>query len=168
MKDKRLGPRALPSVSSQAILQVSSGNLSLHSTTDLMSGVGRDFPTTKLQNWPSVDAWPVAIPPNNLTIEEPISAINIQPLVNLPYSTPLYSNVGYGLLGEVNIAANLKANGDGEPKTHKELVQRDIFDVFGLTSSMFRAPTDPEARARLVVAAGQNAIFAVRTIHPAI
>lgn len=149
----------------RAILQVSSGNPPVPAATDLMSGVGRDFPTTKLQNWPSVDPWPVAIPPNNLTIEEPISAINRQPLVNLPYSPPLYSNVGYGLLGEVNIAANLKANGDGEPKTHKELVQRDIFDAFGLTSSTFRAPTDPETRARLVVAAGQNAIFAVSIIR---
>nr|AAZ14924.1 beta-lactamase class C binding protein-like protein [Coprinellus disseminatus] len=124
------------------------------------AGMGRDFPTTKLQKWPSTDAWPVAIPPNNLTIEEPISAINQDPLVGLPYSTPVYSNVGFGLLGAVNIAANLKVNGDDEPKTHKELIQRDIFDVFGLNSSMFRAPTDPPTRARLVVASGQNAIFA--------
>lgn len=61
-----------------------------------------------------------------------------------PYSYPVYSNAGIDLLGLANIAANqLASDGDREPKTHEELIKRDIFDPLGLNSSFyhFRAGT---------------------------
>ncbi|KAH6906108.1 beta-lactamase class C binding protein-like protein [Coprinopsis sp. MPI-PUGE-AT-0042] len=122
--------------------------------------VGRESPVTGLSKWPATDPFPVALPPANLTLEEPISFIRNNPLITVPNTTPIYSNVGYGILGAVNIAANIKANGDGEPKTHKELIQRDIFEPFGMDSSFFRAPTDDATLARVAVASGPLALFA--------
>lgn len=124
------------------------------------AGIGRESPVTGLSKWPSADPFPLALPPRNLTLEEPVTFIRNIPLIVIPNTTPIYSNVGYGILGAINIAANIMANGDGEPKTHKELLQRDIFEPFGLTSSFFRAPTDNETLARVAVASGPNAIFA--------
>jgi CubicO group peptidase (beta-lactamase class C family) len=129
-------------------------------------GIGREFPVSTLSKWPSADPFPASLPPANLTLEEPVAFISGNPLITIPNTTPIYSNVGYGVLGAINIAANIKANGDGEPKTHKELIQRDIFEPFGLNSSFFRAPTDNATLARVAVAAGPLALFAVRFLHP--
>ncbi|KAH6906088.1 beta-lactamase class C binding protein-like protein [Coprinopsis sp. MPI-PUGE-AT-0042] len=123
-------------------------------------GVGRESPMTGLSKWPATDPFPAALPPANLTLEEPVTFIRNNPLITVPNTTPIYSNVGYGILGAVNIAANIKANGDGEPKTHKELIQGDIFEPFGMDSSFFCAPTDNATLARVAVASGPLSLFA--------
>ena len=71
------------------------------------------------------------------------------------------------MLGLANVGANLKAGkhrGLGsQPKTHKELVKRDIFDAFGLNRSFYRVPEDEELKAHIAIPA-QNSDWAVRTL----
>ncbi|KAH6906074.1 beta-lactamase/transpeptidase-like protein [Coprinopsis sp. MPI-PUGE-AT-0042] len=124
------------------------------------AGVGRESPVTGLSKWPAADPFPAALPPANLTLEEPVTFIRDNPLITIPNTIPIYSNVGYGILGAVNLAANIKANGDGEPKSHTELIRCDIFEPFGMNSSFFRAPTDNATLARVAVASGPLATFA--------
>lgn len=68
--------------------------------------------------------------------------MSTNPLINTPYNYPVYSNTGVGLLGVANVEANKLAstNPSAEPQTHKDLLQRDIFDPLGFNSSFFRVP----------------------------
>jgi CubicO group peptidase (beta-lactamase class C family) len=71
-----------------------------------------------------------------------LKAVAKYPLVNLPWSYPIYSNTAMALLGAANIAANklASANPDSEPQTHEDLVNRDIFKPLGFDGSFFRVP----------------------------
>ncbi|KAF5342267.1 hypothetical protein D9611_001309 [Ephemerocybe angulata] len=137
-----------------------SSKVTLRQLATHTSGLQRDYPVNYLQEWPSSN-W-TSTPAGPLALEKVVADLAKNPLVNLPNSVPVYSNVGFGLLGLANIVANAKSKGAAgatEPKTHKELIQRDIFDVFGLKSSFFRAPEDPAVRARLAVSS-KNPIWA--------
>lgn len=74
--------------------------------------------------------------------EDVMEAISKNPLVNVPYEFPIYSNTGIDLLGLSNIAANKLSSSDptAEPQTHKELIERDIFSPLGFNSSFFQVP----------------------------
>ena len=71
-----------------------------------------------------------------------LKAVAKYPLVNLPWSYPIYSNTAFALLGAANVAANKLASGnpDLEPQTHEDLVSRDIFKPLGFEGSFFRIP----------------------------
>ncbi|KAJ3549038.1 hypothetical protein NMY22_g1037 [Coprinellus aureogranulatus] len=128
------------------------------------SGIGRDYPVGNLEEWPVPK---IPVPPNdgqrNSTFKNVLEDINKYPLINLPHSYPIYSNVGFGLLGLALVAANKKkvaeakgcngAKGESEPETYKELVQRDIVDAFGLNSSFFRIPDDEWLKDHIAVSA---------------
>ena len=98
-----------------------------------------------------------------LTTKEIFGLVANSPLINSPNTYPVYSNIGFNLLGLSNVVANRQASEfkDKEPKSHKELLQRDVFDPLGLDSSFFDNPT-PEQRTRIAVPSGANAEWAVR------
>ena len=77
------------------------------------------------------------------TYDDVMEAIAQNPLLNVPYEYPVYSNTGIDLLGLSNIAANKLSSNDpaAEPQTHKELIKRDIFDPLGFNSSFFQVPS---------------------------
>ena len=77
-----------------------------------------------------------------------LKAVAKYPLVNLPWSYPIYSNTAMALLGAVNVAANklASANPDSEPQTHDDLIKRDIFKSLGFDGSFFRVPGSPVAQ----------------------
>lgn len=129
-------------------------------------GVGRDYPPIELNNWPDKHPWAVndssdAVP--RRSYETLLRSVAKYPLINEPYLYPIYSNSGFDLLGLVNVAANRKAsdNPDAEPSSHRELVQRDIFNPIGLNSSFYRVPSDLLLSSRIAVPS-QNADWAVR------
>lgn len=77
-----------------------------------------------------------------------LKAVAKYPLVNLPWSYPIYSNTAMALLGAVNVAANklASANPDLEPQTHEDLIKRDVFKPLGFDSSFFRVPVSSAAK----------------------
>ncbi|KAJ2935272.1 hypothetical protein H1R20_g1822, partial [Candolleomyces eurysporus] len=127
------------------------------------AGLGRDYPLIDLPKWPTEEGWPPPSPIRNTTFKNVLGSINRFPSVNLPYLYPIYSNAGFDMLGLANVGANLKAGKHrrlgSQPKTHKELVKRDIFDAFGLNSSFYRVPEDEELRAHIAIPA-QNSDWA--------
>ncbi|KAH9947539.1 beta-lactamase/transpeptidase-like protein [Amylocystis lapponica] len=108
-----------------------------------MSGLGRD--------WPAGDAsksWPKSLdgsgPPgfNGLpfpSFETFMESFKHHDVVMPQYTYPVYCNTGFALLGLANVAANRLAEGDDAPKTHAELMRRDIFGPMGLNGSSFLA-----------------------------
>ena len=85
-------------------------------------------------------------------LEQALTYLSTFPLASKPNNFPIYSNVGFGLLGLTNILANVQAsnNKDKEPKTHADLLKRDIFDPLGLDSTFFSDP-NAEQRSRIAV-----------------
>jgi len=123
----------------------------------LLLGIGRDLPPTDFGEWPIEDP-ESRLPERNQTESERtyknvMEAVNKYPLITTPYNYPVYSNTGFSLLGLANVAANLASAKDAstEPQTHKELLQRDIFDPLRLKSSFFRLPESEELRAHIAV-----------------
>ncbi|KZV88561.1 beta-lactamase/transpeptidase-like protein [Exidia glandulosa HHB12029] len=108
------------------------------------SGLGRDWPTGIVKNWPH-DLFGSGPPPTNghafPSDEALYNAIASTRLLSPPNALPAYSNTGTGLLGLVLLAANKAAakNVKGEPATYAELVQRDIFAPLGMNGSHFLA-----------------------------
>lgn len=84
---------------------------------------------------------------------ETFDALARLPLVNTPYSYPIYSNTGFGLLGLANSGADKSKFPIGARLTHAELLKRDVFQPLGMTSSFFRAPEREELRAHMAVPA---------------
>jgi CubicO group peptidase (beta-lactamase class C family) len=119
------------------------------------SGLGRDYPTINFTKWPiEANDFPETGDGRNASKEAVLDGTAEYPLLNLPYAYPIYSNAGFDLLGLANVAANLKVKGEfakGEPKTYKELVKRDIFNAFGLTSSFFRLPQDQDLKDHIAI-----------------
>ncbi|KXN88763.1 Beta-lactamase-like protein 4 [Leucoagaricus sp. SymC.cos] len=70
-----------------------------------------------------------------------VESVNKYPLINLPYDYPIYSNSGIDLLGLANVAANNHSgtNEEYEPRSHEDLIKRDIFNPLGL-NSFYRVP----------------------------
>ncbi|KAF8640639.1 hypothetical protein AX17_000296 [Amanita inopinata Kibby_2008] len=132
--------------------------ITLRQLASHLAGIGRDYPPAELDNWPENSEVP-EFP--RRSYEDLRRSIANYPLINEPYSYPIYSNAGFDLLGLANIAANLKASNDSttEPKTHRGLVKRDIFDPLELNSSFYRIPTDPLLVSRISVPS-QNSQFA--------
>ena len=124
----------------------------------------------------NLEKWPGRVTPENPAIsnstriqeephptkEEILDLVANSPLINNPNTYTIYSNIGFDLLGLANVAANRQASEfkATEPKSHKELLKRDIFNPLGLHSSFFDNPT-PEQHARLVVPK-TNSEWAVR------
>ena len=96
-------------------------------------------------------------------LEQALSYLSSFPLASRPNNFPIYSNVGFGLLGLVNIIANVQAskNKEQEPQTHADLLKRDIFDPLGLDSTFFSNPS-PDQRGRIAVP-NKDTGLAVRT-----
>ncbi|PPQ63771.1 hypothetical protein CVT24_004313 [Panaeolus cyanescens] len=106
-----------------------------------LGGIGRDYPPIPYPDWPiQSDQDPQILLQGNYT--EIIKSISRYPLVNSPYQYPIYSNTGMDILGLANIAANAQAHpgSDSEPKTHRDLIKRDIFDPLGFTHSFYQMP----------------------------
>lgn len=148
---------------------VFSPSLYRYNISNLDLGVGRDYPPIELNNWPDKRPWAVndssdAVP--RRSYETLLRSVAKYPLINEPYLYPIYSNSGFDLLGLVNVAANRKAsdNPDAEPASHRELVQKDIFNPIGLNSSFYRVPSDLLLSSRIAVPS-QNADWAVRFIR---
>ncbi|KAL5499258.1 hypothetical protein ACEPAH_1776 [Sanghuangporus vaninii] len=106
-----------------------------------MSGLGRDWPPGSARG-----VWPESLngsgPPgyNGLPFpdhEEFMKGISENHLVSPPYTFPSYSNTGYSLLGLANVAANKAIEGEQAPKTHADLLNRDIFSPLGLNATSF-------------------------------
>ncbi|KAF8895826.1 beta-lactamase/transpeptidase-like protein [Gymnopilus junonius] len=119
----------------------------------LSDSIGRDYPPSDLEDWPHTK-----FPGDTASVfereyDEIIKAVSEFPLVNAPYTYPIYSNTGFDLLGLSNVAANLLASSDPskEPQTHKELLKRDIFDPLQLNSSFFRVPEEEELKSNIAV-----------------
>ena len=68
------------------------------------------------------------------TPEELIQDVNNRPPVYHPFHSPVYSNIGYALLGMVVEAAS--------GREFVDLVQEKIYDVAGMNSSSFYGPVD--------------------------
>ncbi|CAA7265929.1 unnamed protein product [Cyclocybe aegerita] len=126
--------------------------ITLRQLASHLGGIGRDYPPHDIGEWPTTTTpWGALVksargePLPNRTYENIMKALNQYPLVNVPYEYPIYSNIGFDLLGLANVAANQKASIDpkAEPQTHEELLKRDIFDHMGLTSSFYRVPESP-------------------------
>lgn len=118
-----------------------------------MSGLGRDWPSGTVVNWPK-DMYGGGPPPTNgLPFPDHASlykAISNTMLVSPPFSYPAYSNTGTGLLGMALVAANRAAseNPAHEPVDYAALIKRDVFDTMGLNGSHFLMT---EANKHLVV-----------------
>lgn len=112
-----------------------------------ISGIGRDYPSNNLDNWPIDVPADFPVPPHRFDDFTKIllDSVAKYPLILPQYSYPVYSNAGIDLLGLSNIAANRLASSqsDQEPQTHRELLQRDIFDPLGLNSSFYRLRDRP-------------------------
>ncbi len=123
---------------------------------NLDPGVGRDYPPIDIDNWPDKNPWAAnksfgTVPERSY--DTLLRSVAKYPLINEPYRFPIYSNSGFDLLGLANVAANRKAsdNPDTEPESHRELVQRDIFDPIGLDRSFYRVPSDPLLSSHIAV-----------------
>lgn len=68
------------------------------------------------------------------TSEDIINNLNRKPLVYLPSTTPLYSNIGYAVLAMVVEAAT--------GKTFDQVAQSGIFDVANMARTSFNGPVD--------------------------
>ncbi|KAF6766639.1 beta-lactamase class C binding protein-like protein [Ephemerocybe angulata] len=136
-----------------------SPRVSLRQLASHTGGLGRDFPRRDIGKWPITKDWPTISPERNTTFENVLGTIKDTPLLSVPYSYPIYSNVGFDLLGLANVAANLQSAKESgadlaeEPKTHRDLVKRDILDVFGLNSSFYRLPEDKYLKDHIAVPA---------------
>jgi len=118
-----------------------------------------------VEQWP----WKQALGDNaNSTrpvVNDSLTYVSEYPLVTRPSTFTVYSNIAFTLLGTVNVVANNQSCNSTaqEPKTHKELLKRDVFDPLGLKSSFFDNPT-PEQYDRIVVPAN-NSEWAVRHVQ---
>lgn len=132
-----------------------------------MSGLGRDWPSGTVANWPK-DMFGGGPPPTNgLPFPDHASlykAISNTMLVSPPFSYPAYSNTGTGLLGMALVAANRAAskNPAQEPLDYAALIKRDVFDPMGLNGSHFLTT---EANKHLVVAPSFAPEVVVRLIY---
>lgn len=112
-----------------------------------MSGLGRDWPSGTVANWPTDMSGGGPPPTNGLPFPDHASlykAVTRTGLTSPPFSYPAYSNTGTGLLGLALVAANRAAskNPDKEPTEYAALLQRDLFDPMGLNGSHFLANED--------------------------
>lgn len=133
-----------------------------------MSGLGRDWPSGTVANWPK-DMFGGGPPPTNgLPFPDHASlykAISNTMLVSPPFSYPAYSNTGTGLLGMALVAANRAAskNPAQEPLDYAALIKRDVFDPMGLNGSHFLTT---EVNKHLVVAPSLAPEVVVRLLQP--
>ncbi|KAG8987014.1 hypothetical protein FRB94_002810 [Tulasnella sp. JGI-2019a] len=101
--------------------------ITLRQLSSHMSGIGRDFPPVSIDSWPKIDMGNISvdIKSQNSTLK---SIANI-PLVVPQYSSPVYSNTGFSLLGwTLTAAANTTS-------TYAELIHRDVFQPLNISSS---------------------------------
>lgn len=115
-------------------------------------GIGRDYPPIHFSDWPPLSDSELPEIELNFNYSEIVKSVSQYPLVNRLYHYPVYSNTGMDILGLANVAANAKAYPDfnSEPKTHRDLIQRDIFDPLGFTHSFYRIPGS-DLRERIAV-----------------
>ncbi|KAF5325427.1 hypothetical protein D9619_009769 [Psilocybe cf. subviscida] len=130
-------------------MQLERPRVSLRQLASHLAGIGRDYPPEDIGEWPIDFSNGFAdfylqkmLGVSDHTYEGVMEAISQNPLVNVPYEFPIYSNTGMNLLGLSNIAANkLFSNvSAAEPQTHRDLIQRDIFNPLGFNSSFFQVP----------------------------
>ncbi|KAJ6590024.1 beta-lactamase/transpeptidase-like protein [Mycena vulgaris] len=116
-----------------------------------MSGLGRDWPPGNVENWP-LDFHGAGPPPTNgLPFPEDaalVRSIAENPLISPPFTWPIYSNAGTGMLGLALLEADRAARNATESISYADLLQRDIFGPLGMNGSHFLAS---EANKNLVV-----------------
>ncbi|KAF8490902.1 beta-lactamase/transpeptidase-like protein [Gautieria morchelliformis] len=145
----RFRPRVDGFVSSDATPK-SSSHMTLLQLGTHLSGLGRDWPSANVAEWPKNMMGGGPPPTNGLPFrsnEALLKSIAETRLPPPPLKYPSYSNAGTGALGLAVVAAN-QAYGPGQPKTYAELVQRDIFNPLKLNGSHFLAT---EANKHLIV-----------------
>jgi CubicO group peptidase (beta-lactamase class C family) len=105
------------------------------------SGLGRDWPTYNVDEFPDVPPnlpvrqWP--------TLDEQLQAIAETPLIAPPGFLTVYSNTGFSVLGAALAAANSMA--EGIPLPYSDLLKRDLFGPLGMNGSSFIASEDNAA-----------------------
>ncbi|KAJ7110015.1 beta-lactamase/transpeptidase-like protein [Mycena epipterygia] len=123
--------------------------ITLRQLASHLSGIGRDYPPTDIGQ-----PWPAPLIENRIedevsrthmngTSEELLNSVAKYPLAAPQYTFPIYSNTGFDVLGLCNVAANLLAT--GQARTHRELMQDDIFGPLGMNSSFYRIPDSRRA-----------------------
>lgn len=107
-----------------------------------MSGLGRDWPPGDVVNWPR-DLHGAGPPPTNgLPFPENAAlfrSIAENPLIAPPFTWPVYSNTGTGLLGLALLEADRAARNATTSISYADLLQRDIFDPLQMNGSHFLA-----------------------------
>jgi CubicO group peptidase (beta-lactamase class C family) len=86
------------------------------------------------------------------TWQELLKNVAETPLINQPYTYPIYSNVGISLLGLANyhadelakalVASNRTISAHSDAPDIEGLLRRDIFHPLGLNSSFYNLPAD--------------------------
>ncbi|KAJ7655652.1 beta-lactamase/transpeptidase-like protein [Mycena polygramma] len=105
-----------------------------------MSGLGRDWPPGNVADWPH--GWFGAGPPpyNGLPFPETsalLKAVAENAPISPPFTWPVYSNTGTGLLGLALLEADRVARNATESLSYAELLQRDIFGPLDMNGSHF-------------------------------
>ncbi|KAJ7110012.1 beta-lactamase/transpeptidase-like protein [Mycena epipterygia] len=123
--------------------------ITLRQLASHLSGIGRDYPPADIgQPWPA----PLIENRNvneefrrrmNGTSEELLNSVAKYPLAAPQYTFPIYSNTGFDVLGLCNVAAHSLAT--GQARTHRELMQDDIFGPLGMNSSFYCIPDSRRA-----------------------
>ncbi|KAH9486520.1 Beta-lactamase-like protein str6 [Psilocybe cubensis] len=128
--------------------------ISLRQLASHMAGIGRDYPPIDIGKWPiSPEEFPSYTASQSWDTNATFDAITRLPLVNVPYTYPIYSNTGFGLLGLANIGADSLQKPASLQRTHAELLKRDVFEPLGMTNSFFRLPESEKQRAHIAVPA---------------
>ncbi|KAJ6504417.1 beta-lactamase/transpeptidase-like protein, partial [Mycena vulgaris] len=142
--------------------------ITLRQLASHLSGLGRDYPPADIgRTWPG----PLDLEENvvdellgrsNGSWERLFEAVAKYPLVAPQMTFPVYSNTGFDVLGQCNLAADSLAT--GQTITYRELMKRDVFEPLGLESSFYHIP-DSRLAAQVVVPSS-NSEWADMTYHP--
>ncbi|KAJ7108460.1 beta-lactamase/transpeptidase-like protein [Mycena crocata] len=107
-----------------------------------MSGLGRDWPPGNVENWPHDFHGAGPPPTNGLPFPQSTALLHSvakNPLIVQPFTWPIYSNTGTGLLGLALLEADRAARNATKGISYAELLQRDIFNPLEMNGSHFLA-----------------------------
>ena len=125
--------------------------ITLRQLASHMSGIGRDWPSGTVADWPHSMAGMGPPPTNGLpfpSYDDLLTSVYTHHLVSPPGAYPSYSNAGIALLAYALASASSAATGDASKISYADLVRRDIFEPMGLNGSSFSVT---EANKHLIV-----------------
>ncbi|KAJ7099466.1 beta-lactamase/transpeptidase-like protein [Mycena belliarum] len=130
-------------------MESKTGPFTLSQLAAHMTGLGRDWPPGNVANWPHDLKGAGPPPTNGLPFPQNaalLAAIAENPLIAPPFTWPIYSNTGTGLLGLAFLEADRAARNASIPLSYAALLQRDIFAPLGMHGSHFLASAANKAR----------------------